>query len=238
MDRRSAETLVTKTFEEPFDKNQFHRFVKELLNHLNDSEERRLQQAGSRIKEAFRDKIRSFQRIGTYADPKGRKIDVLIINLQKESTLERARTFQRNFVADYLATGHGRDKDAVLAAFVSPTEEDWRFSFIKLEYLLEETETGRVKERRELTPARRLSFLVGKNEESHTAQAQFLNLLQNDLSDPSLEEIEEAFQIEKVTKEFFRRYRELYNKLRDALGKLVKRNDDIKKEFQSHTTDL
>jgi hypothetical protein len=238
MDRQSAEKLVTQTFEHPFDKNQFHRFVKELLNHLDDSQERWLQQAGSRIKEAFRDKIRSFQRIGTYTDPKGRKIDVLVVNLQKESTLERARTFQRNFVADYLATGHGRDKDAAFAAFVSPTEEDWRFSFVKLEYSLEEKETGRVKERRELTPARRLSFLVGENEKSHTAQSQFLNLLQNDLSDPLLEEIEEAFQIEKVTKEFFRRYRELYNTLRDALNKLVKKNENVRKEFQEHANDL
>lgn len=238
MNPEQAKKLVIDTFRNKFEKNQFLLFNRDLLNHLDDSEARRLRQAGPYIKKAFQDKIRSFERLGTYTDPKGQTLDVLIVNLQKETTLERARTFQRNFVADYLATGHGKDKDAVLAAFVSPTEEDWRFSFIKLEYSLEETQTGRVKERRELTPARRLSFLVGSNERSHTAQKQFLSLLQNDLSDPALNEIEEAFQIEKVTKEFFRRYRELYNNLREELARLVKKNESVKKEFQTRTTDL
>src|SRR6266536_1225849 len=220
MNPEQAKKLVTDTFRSKFEKNQFLLFNRNLLNHFDDSEARRLRQAGPYIKNAFQDKIRSFERLGTYTDPKGQTLDVLIVNLQKETTLERARTFQRNFVADYLAAGHGKDKDAVLAAFVSPTEEDWRFSFIKLEYLLEETESGQIKEHRELTPARRLSFLVGTNEQSHTAQKQFLSLLQNDLSDPALSEIEEAFQIEKVTKEFFGRYRDLYTGLRQELDHL------------------
>jgi hypothetical protein len=41
-----------------------------------------------------------------------------------------------------------------------------------------------------------------------------------------------------VTKEFFRRYRELYNTLREALRKLVKKNENVRKEFQEHTNDL
>src|SRR6266496_3778056 len=238
MDQTQAKRTVVETFTREFDRDRYLRFIQNLLNHLDASAKRRLRQAGPYIKKAFQDKIRSFERVGTYTDLNGQTLDVLIVKLQKETTLERARTFQRNFVADYLATGHGKDKDAVLAAFVSPTEEDWRFSFIKLEYSLEETATGRVKERRELTPARRFSFLVGSNERSHTAQKQFLSLLQNDLSDPALNEIEEAFQIEKVTKEFFRRYRELYNNLREELARLVNKNESVKKEFQTRTTDL
>ncbi len=238
MDQFLAQKLVTDTFKNRFNKDQFLKFVKELLNHLDDSEQRRLRQSGPYIKKAFQEKIRSFERLGMYTDPDGRRLDLLVINLQKETTLERARTFQRNFVADYLATGHGKDKDAVLAAFVSPTEEDWRFSFVKLEYSLEEMESGRVKERRELTPARRLSFLVGENEQSHTAQKQFLSLLQNDLSDPPLDEVEQTFQIEKVTKEFFRRYRGLYNELREELRRLVKKDENLRKEFESSTKDL
>src|SRR6266496_2944524 len=237
MDQTQAKRTVVETFTREFDRDRYLRFIQNLLNHLDASAKRRLRQAGPYIKKAFQDKIRSFERVGTYTDLNGQTLDVLIVKLQKETTLERARTFQRNFVADYLAAGHGKDKDAVLAAFVSPTEEDWRFSFIKLEYLLEETESGQIKEHRELTPARRLSFLVGTNEQSHTAQKQFLSLLQNDLSDPALSEIEEAFQIEKVTKEFFGRYRDLYTGLRQELDHLVKKDEKLKKEFQSRTTD-
>ena len=125
-----------------------------------------------------------FTRLGTYTDPRGERVDVLIIHLRKETTLARGRVTLRNFVADYLATGHGQGKAAVIAAFVSPTEEDWRFSFIKLDYTLETTELGIVTERAQLTPARRYSYLVGANENCHTAQKQFLALLESGAADP------------------------------------------------------
>src|SRR5207248_9448783 len=108
---------------------------------------------------AFEDFVNHFSRLGTYSDADGEKVDVLVIHLRKETTLARGRVTLRNFVADYLATGHGQAKAAVIAAFVSPTEEDWRFSFIKLDYTLETTELGIVTERAQLTPARRYSYL-------------------------------------------------------------------------------
>ncbi|MDT7542287.1 MAG: hypothetical protein QOE33_2191, partial [Acidobacteriota bacterium] len=129
-------------------------------------------------------------------------------------------------------TGHGNNKSAVLAAFVSPDESDWRFSFVKLEYALEQTDEGRVRERKEMTPARRYSFIVGSNEHSHTAQRQFLELLENDANDPTLAEIEKAFDIEKVTKEFFAQYKELFESVRDALDAVVKRSKPMREEFE------
>ena len=128
----------------------------------------------------------------------------------------------RNFVADYLATGHGQGKAAVIAAFVSPLEDDWRFSFVKLDYTFEKTELGLVAERLQLTPARRYSYLVGKNENCHTAQKQFLGLLQTEAADPTVVQLESAFSVEKVTKEFFEHYRELFEKTRDALEIFLK----------------
>ncbi|GAH17514.1 unnamed protein product [marine sediment metagenome] len=77
---------------------------------------------------------------------------------------------QRNFIAWYLRGDYdGEMKDASLAAFVSPDEEDWRFSLIKMDYSLGEDKKGRVKISEEFTPAKRWSFLVGSNEKSHTA---------------------------------------------------------------------
>jgi len=205
--------------------------VRELLNHIDDSPERQSRWTGQFIKQAFRERIKSCERIGAYKDPEGNKLDVLIIHLSKDTMLERGRAFLRNFVADYLATGHGNDKDAVLAAYISPNGEDWRFSFVKLEYTLEQTESGRVKTNKELTPARRYSFLVGENERSHTAQTQFLPLLQNDQSDPLLSEIEDAFKIEKVTKEFFAQYKNLFDNTCDELNKQIENHKDIESEF-------
>lgn len=233
MDKSQAKNTVVETFTKAFDRNQFLLFVKNLVNHLDDSEGRRLRQAGPYIKKAFQDKVKSLERFGTYTDPQGQKLDILVIQLRQDATLERGRTSLRNFAADYLSTGHGQDKDAVLAAFVSRDPNDWRFSYIKLEYSFEQTDSGRVSEKKELTPARRYSFLVGSNERSHTAQKQFLPLLENVQSDPMLEEIEKAFDIEKVTKEFFEGYKDLFEKVRDALNKILKKDRPVREDFKN-----
>lgn len=233
MDKQQAKELISQTFTQAFDHERFHHFTAQLLNHLNDSSERQRRWAGQMIKKAYAEHVNHYERIGTYSDPEGHKLDVLIIHLKKDTTLERGRTLLRNFAADYLSTGHGNDKDAVLAAYVSKEETDWRFSYVKLEYALEQDEAGKVKERKELTPARRYSFLVGENEKSHTAQKQFLSLLENDQSDPLLSEIEEAFKIEKVTKEFFEQYKLLFDKTKAALETRLKRDAQARDDFKA-----
>ena len=57
------------------------------------------------------------------------------------------------------------------------------------------------------------TFLVGKYEKAHTAKNQLLPLLQNISNNPTIEELESAFSIEKVTDEFFNQYKDLYVKL-------------------------
>ena len=94
-------------------------------------------------------------------------------------------------------------KDAALVAYVSPGQEDWRFSLIKMDYKFDlpapqadasrqagKTKTGKVKVRDEFTPARRWSFLVGSNEKSHTAQSRLVNILADDEHNPTLAQLE------------------------------------------------
>jgi hypothetical protein len=101
-----------------------------------------------------------------------------------------------------------------------------------MEYKFKKTPKGDVKVKEEFTPARRYSFLVGKNESSHTAQSCFVDILINDTYNLKLNEIEEAFNIEKVTKEFYEKYRNLFFQVKDALDEIVKKDEEIKKEFQ------
>ena len=61
-----------------------------------------------------------------------------------------------------------------------------------------------------LTPAKRWSFLVGKNEGSHTVKSQLIDILLDDTKAPSLSELEQAFDIETVSKEFFDKYSDLF----------------------------
>ena len=57
-----------------------------------------------------------------------------------------------------------------------------------------------------LSSSKKTFFLVGPNEPNHTCQKQFLDLLISE-GKISLEEIEEAFNIENVTDEFFKEYK-------------------------------
>lgn len=228
MDKESTEKLIKNTFQNSFNKEKYVYFIKNLLKRYDELKAFHLQ--GCYIPKAFENFIKTFERIGTYIDPDGKKIDLLIVYLKKETTLDRARTAQRNFVAHYLK--ERGEKDAGLVAFVSPEEEDWRFSFLKMEYKFEKTPTGDVKVKQEFTPARRHSFLVGKNENSHTAQSCFMSILKDDTYNPKLYELEEAFSIEKVTKEFFEKYRNLFLEIKDSLDEIVKRDEEIRQEFQ------
>ena len=102
-----------------------------------------------------------------------------------------------------------------------------------MDYTLEETPSGKTKIKTELTPARRFSFLVGENESSHTAQAQLLPILQDDKNDPLLSDLEKAFSIEVVTREFFDKYRKLFHSVKESLDKLVEKNEAIRKDFKA-----
>jgi len=210
MDKKSAIHLIEDTFNAKFDENQFTLFIK---NFLNDIEPKSNNYSGNYIWDDYKKHINAYKRIGKYIDPEGDALDVLIVEVKSIAKLERARTSLRNFVIKHLSKF---DKDYALVAFYSKEDngEDWRFSFIKLEhqsYLDEEKQ--KVKTRKEFTPAKRYSFLVGKYEQAHTAKIQILPLLQNIANNPTVEDIENAFSIEKVTDEFFGQYKALFEKL-------------------------
>ncbi|ABK16110.1 Eco57I restriction-modification methylase domain-containing protein [Syntrophobacter fumaroxidans] len=230
MDKQQARKLIKQTFEQPFEKTRFTTLIKNLLNRC---EEAPLSYKGQYIPDAYKPYISALDRIGKFHDGE-HAVDILVIKLKKETSLERARTMQRNFVAWYLNGSRGdKLKDAALVAFVSPEETDWRFSLVKMDYRFEQTKTGKMKVKEEFTPARRWSFLVGTNEQSHTAQSRLINLLANDEQTPTLAELEEAFNIETVTTEFFLKYRDLFIRTKEALDRVVRGDPRIEAEFEA-----
>jgi len=227
MNRDQAYTLTRQTFTHAFDKNRFSNFSQNLLNHVDES--KAASWNSQYVKDAFKDHVQRYERLGTYTSPEKEKLDVLIVHLTSESKLERARTAIRNFVADHLKTRD--EKDAALVAFVSPSETTWRFSYVKMEYATVEKDSGKVGVEARLTPARRFSYIVGEGESCHTAQTRFPDLLQDTEADPTLADIEEAFSVEAVTKEFFKKYAELFGEIHTALKKLVVKDKTIDGEF-------
>ncbi len=200
MNKEQARTLIQNLFESPFDKTNFITFISNLLKTY---ERKSIQYPLESLPSNLIKFVHSYEVIGSYTTPKEEHLDILVISLSKNTTLFRARSTLRNIVASYLKnTG----KDAALVAFVSPTEEDWRFSFVKAEHSISIPSDGRIKIQKQLTSPKRFSYIVGKNEISHTAQSRFVPLLTQDAF-PSLDEILEAFSVDKVTEEFFEAFR-------------------------------
>ena len=230
MDKQDAIKIIRDTFERPFDRRCFTYFVKNLLNNIESEDKHPY--SGKYIPDAYKPFISTLKRIGKYRDSDDNKIDILIVHLKKQISLERARTMQRNFIAWYLKGSRGDIlKDAALVAYVSPAQEDWRFSLVKMEYKLTQTESGRLKAKEELTPARRFSFLVGKNEPNHTAQLQLYPLLKDDINNPTLTQLEDAFNIETVTREFFENYRDLFIRIKEAMDNIINKDPAVKEDF-------
>ena len=228
MDISNAKNLIANTFENKFDKVQFRNFIINLLDKINETKAFSVGQA--QVKEAFRKYVLSYQRIGQYTDKNGNIIDALIVHLNDKCSLDRSRTFLRNFVADYMRT---KGKENALVAFYRDNSADWRFSFVKLEISLKQDDKGNVKVANEYTPAKRYSYLVGELEPNHTAQSRLVELLVKEY--PTLEEIEEAFNVEKVSKEFFAQYKELFLQLVDNLKDIRSKDDRINFEFTTRS---
>ena len=91
-------------------------------------------------------------------------------------------------------------------------------------------DSGKVGVETRLTPARRFSYIVGEGESCHTAQTRFLDLLQDTQTDPTLAEIEEAFSVEAVTKEFFTKYAELIREISTRRWKSSSQKDKAMRE--------
>ncbi len=226
-----AKNIIREVFESEFDKDKFAYFIKNLLKNL---EEKPFGSGGAYtgnlIPRAFQPVIRKMERVGKFEDAEGNIIDVLIVELNREHSIEYARTSQRNFIRWYLNGSRGNEfKDAALVAFHTQKSRDWRFSLIKMQYSLE-------KGKDELTPAKRSSFLVGERGKSHTAQQQLVPLLKNDYP-PYLSDLEEAFNIEAVSDEFYEKYKfQLFN-MKEELDKIVEKDNIIKTEFEQKEID-
>ena len=224
MDKLQAKTLIANCLNAKFNNEIFREFIVNLLDKID--EQKAFFIGNAQVKEAYQKYVSSYKRIGQYTDSNSNIIDVLTVHLKDNCSLDRNRTMLRNFVADYMKT---RQKENALVAFYNDSNPDWRFSFVKLELSLKQDESGKVKVINEFSSAKRFSFLVGELEPNHTAQSRLVSLLEKEF--PTLGEIEEAFNVEKVSKEFFANYKELFLQLVDDLKEIRKNDSRINTEF-------
>lgn len=200
------EDIFKSVLTNPYNNDNFVGFAKEFLNNVE------LVAPNRYVKEYsnFQTFVNGYFHIGNYISDDGDKMAVLSVCLNRGDTVERARGLQRNFVKTLIEKAGCA---GALVAFYTKDEPDkWRLSFIRMDY---EFSKGRITEK--LTPAKRYSYLVGKGEPCHTAQTRLYPIFLEDNKNPGLDELEEAFSVEKVTKEFFDLYCEKYHQLREYL---------------------
>lgn len=235
MNKNQAQALIQSTFETAFHEGGYTRFLRELFNgQMDESDDRKFDLYGQYIPDAFKEHVRRYKRLGTYTDPNGNEIDLLWVILKREASLEQARTMQRNFAAYHLKR---RDKETAIIAYTTDDQTDWRFSMVRRESVVMFNDKGTLSTKEELTPVRRYSFLVGKNERSHTAQQQLLSILLENEHNPTLDGLEAAFNIETVTKEFFDRYKKLFLDLHEEIEGLITKNSTLQAEFEAKKID-
>src|SRR3989344_6535711 len=106
MQKAQAQNLVRETLQNDFDKERFLYFARNILNKIDES---KAFHAHGYVPESYKKHIKTYERLATYTDPENRKLDILVVYLQKQTSLERARTAQRNFVARYLKDRDQKD---------------------------------------------------------------------------------------------------------------------------------
>ena len=230
MEKQKAREWIKKVFNDSFDEHKFRDFMINFLPGIDENRNNQKKwQTGNYVPEAYRSHIRRFKRLGQYTDPDGELLDVLLAEVTKHYKLERTRGALRNFAIHYLK-GKKDSRDTVLIAYFASDYADWRLSYIKITYTPIE-KNNKITIEKEITYAKRYSFLVGKNEPNHTAQQYLLPLLTVS-SKPYLKDIEDAFNIEKVTEEFFEKYRDLFILVKDELEKIVQKDAELQNAFQ------
>ena len=198
--------IFEATLTEAFDHDRYVKFLRELLDNMQ------LVAPNREVKpwNTFSAAVDHYRHIGNYIGEDNNKVALFSVCLKNDKNLENARSMQRAFVKTLLESS---DCAGALVAFYTSGELDkWRLSLVRMDY---EFSKGKLSEK--LTPAKRFSYLVGKGEPCHTAQERLYPIFVEDNADPSLDELEEAFSVEAVTKDFFDQYREKYLVLKEYL---------------------
>ena len=197
---------IQKLISKPFDRADYIRFLKTLF-------EIELECQDLDVTGQYTEYINSGEYLGDY-ELNRERIHLYIINLKNKS-VERARVFQRNFIA-----GDLRNHGAENALVVFYNEDQWRISFVKRE---------KIEGKEQQLSAKRYSFFVGESEINNTCVQRINLLLRKDK--PSIKDIEEAFSVEKVKDEFFKEYKSLFDDLYKEIKKLRSSDNLINEEF-------
>jgi hypothetical protein len=130
-----------------------------------------------------------------------REITVYEVALAKGIILERNRVGLRNLLRKYL-----KNIDAAFIVYHNPENKKWRFTYVsELTGYDADGEFIKIK-----TEPKRYTYVLGEGESTRTAAERF-TAIANKGSKATLDDIKEAFSVEKLSKAFFEEYKKHYD---------------------------
>jgi adenine-specific DNA-methyltransferase len=130
-----------------------------------------------------------------------RQIAVFDVTLAQGIILERNRVGLRNLLRKYW-----KDIDAAFIAYHKPESGKWRFTYVsELTGYDADGEFIKVK-----TEPKRYTYVLGEGESTRTAAERFIAIVTKG-SKATLDDVKEAFSVEKLSKTFFDDYKKQYD---------------------------
>ena len=153
------------------------------------------------------EKVKSGKQTGTVKLDDGKSIAIFEVEVDDSIRIDRNRQGLREIAIKHI------DQNITHGAFVffySKNQADYRFSFIA-KWSEIDLDTGEFKKGE--TKPKRYTYLLGNNEACTTAAKRLLILIERkDNQNIGVKEIIDAFSVESLNKEFFRTYKEHYEK--------------------------
>jgi len=153
------------------------------------------------------EKVKSGQQTGIVKLEDGKSLAIFEVEVDDKIQIDKNRQGLREIAIKHIDQNitHG-----ALVFFYSKNQANYRFSFIA-KWSEIDLETGEFKKGE--TKPKRYTYLLGDNEACTTAAKRLLVLAnKKDQQEIGIKEVIDAFSVESLTKEFFKTYKEHYNK--------------------------
>jgi hypothetical protein len=148
--------------------------------------------------------VQKQMQLGEIALDDGNTLAVYEIELRSNIHISHNRVTIRNLLRKQWSQYDG----AFIAAY-QPDNHDWRFSFVS------ETRQWNMdgtKYEKAVTDPKRYTYLFGENETARTANERFIQLKKQEDAKVSLDNVIDAFSVEKLSKAFFDEYEQYYKR--------------------------
>ena len=156
--------------------------------------------------------VSSILNIGTISNIKSEDIELFEVTLKNTSDISRSRVGIQRLIRSALSQySHA----FIVFHYKDCENKEWRFSYLHKEGTLKNT-----------TSAKRYTYVFGNEHNPRTATERFEILANSKKTD---EDFENAFSVEALSKEFFKKYEEIYN---DFVEYMIE-NSTIQKSFKS-----